>query len=488
MKKRDYSRFEDVDVFSTGLYEENSYVAKVLKKNNITTLKELFEKEDANDIDFEIEKHINADYEIDERKTKAGYEAFLKVEISYDECSAEEAKGIFNLIRYKYLNEDVIDDDIIYEKYSYENDLFSKNYDGFTSEDIDSELGYLKAIFGNQVEFVKKEKVLEVGDVYEKLNRLGFSSHEIEKFINTMEHSQDAYFPVDLNELFKKTYVSSHTFCPAGCYNLSKEAEDAILQSEFIARKARIMIKKMEILSDCRIKKIQKRESALEKLKDSRKTFVMFNHKTQDMYEEFKEIDIFAVGLFDENSTIAQMLRENGIKTLKDLFIKYDNNEINYDIFVNCVYEDASEIVEQYESDYESGGFQREMDEFNSAEQFKAIIKLLRYRYLGEDCLEDESLTEAELCYWDEYTDYIDNSNEILVKLGFDSSEISEIYEHLSEESQWYGYYIDVRLTDILNIMNKTSRSEIFVKKTDILNKCILERENQIKKLTKKQV
>lgn len=152
-------------------------------------------------------------------------------------------------------------------------------------------------------------------------------------------------------------------------------------------------------------------------------------------YSNFDNIDIFSVGLFNEKSIEVDFMQANGIKTLSDLFKKYDTNNIKYDIFGEKEYNSFIEVFEEYGYDWECSYHKfyfesdqqdemaKKIDKLYVEQYMKGLIKLVRYNYLDEDDFPFEDLNEYNYSISDKVF------FEDMIELGFNCDEICGIYD-----------------------------------------------------------
>ena len=131
MDMQDYSKFQGVSIFDTGLIRENSRAGKILVKNGIYSLADLFSKYDNEEIDYGSDKYHRG-------QDRKAYHARAQV------------RGIIKLIRYEYLGEKNFNDEFFFEK--------------FTGSEV----------FGEQ-----SDKSLKIGYFYQNMKKLGFMDEEI---------------------------------------------------------------------------------------------------------------------------------------------------------------------------------------------------------------------------------------------------------------------------------------------------------------------
>ena len=106
--EKNYSDFSKISIYDTGLIRKSSYVAGVLKKNNIETLEDLFRLDD----DLSINYGANT--------VSATYGTYKHVR--------SQIHGIIKLIRNKYLNEDLFVDTLYDNNYNLESEYFKDTY------------------------------------------------------------------------------------------------------------------------------------------------------------------------------------------------------------------------------------------------------------------------------------------------------------------------------------------------------------------------
>jgi len=145
MDLHNYSKFQGVSIFDTGLIRENSRTGKILVKNGIFSLADLFSKYDNEEINYGSDKYHRG------QERKAYY-------------ARAQIRGIIKLIRYEYLGEKDFNDEFFFEK--------------FTSSDILEE---------------DNNRPLKVGNFYQNMKKLGFMDEEIACFGSILGDGKTLY-------------------------------------------------------------------------------------------------------------------------------------------------------------------------------------------------------------------------------------------------------------------------------------------------------
>ncbi len=171
-------------------------------------------------------------------------------------------------------------------------------------------------------------------------------------------------------------------------------------------------------------------------------------------YEKFKNIPIWETGLIRNKSNICNILvNKNGIISLADLFEKDDRREIDYDY------------------NFYSKNYHREY--------IRAIIRLIRFKYLQEDLIGDIYL-EKEYHKVDILTDEFGKEMAIL---GFTPTEARQIIE------QAHTYKDEFTLKDIILSSNldftgtHLYSQDILLTKINLLKEYIIYKEQKANKI-----
>lgn len=106
--EKNYSEFRESSIYDTGLVRPSSYVAGILKKNNIESLEDLFRLDDELGINYGANTYQN----------------------SYGTCkyARSQIRGIIKLLRYKYLNDDLFADTLYDNNYNLKPEYFECGY------------------------------------------------------------------------------------------------------------------------------------------------------------------------------------------------------------------------------------------------------------------------------------------------------------------------------------------------------------------------
>ena len=106
--KKDYSKFNEISIYETGLVREKSAIAGKFNKNNIETLEDLFIMDD----------NVSIDYGRNYISTSSGQSI---------KNANQLMRGIIKLIRYKYLDEGLYADTLIGKTYTLDQNFFTTN-------------------------------------------------------------------------------------------------------------------------------------------------------------------------------------------------------------------------------------------------------------------------------------------------------------------------------------------------------------------------
>ena len=184
----------------------------------------------------------------------------------------------------------------------------------------------------------------------------------------------------------------------------------------------------------------------------------------KDKYYDLKNISIYDTGLFEPNDPFGKMIQKNKITNLAELLHKYDQNLIVY---------------------YPSPAG------FYTRPYLEGIIKLIRYKYLKEQCIDNDF---CENCY--------EHFTEKANQTGFNYSESSIIFINgvLTYADKHLFSNTTLPIKNILlndEIFNhiiykakvhlENKRYNIFLNKINLIKEYLLEKERQANTLNEEE-